>query len=239
MADAARILSGRIQGVPVTSLMSLYYTSPVLVISLKDQNITRLDQLAGKKLGGVVDGASILVWRVAMGRAGLDPDKVQFVGLDSSAQIPALISRQVDVITGQTQPADLEAEGVPVNTIPMGLDLVADSIFANDTFLKSEPETARGFLRATVKGVNYVKDNQPETVAVMSKRFPTFDTKKLDLRQKLEATWVWTKNTPPEKFGLQLVPSWQNLQDVMLESKQIDKKIDIESFVTNDFLPYK
>jgi NitT/TauT family transport system substrate-binding protein len=238
LADANRILAGRVQGVPVTSVMSLYYTSPVLVISLKDKGITKLEHLIGKKVGEAPDAANILIWRAAMTKAGLDYNKVNLVSLDPAAKIPALVSGQVEAILGQTQPADLEAEGVKVDVVPVDLDVVADSLLVNDSFLQKDAETVRAFLRAFLKGVDYVKKNEAETLQAMAKRFPTVDPKKLELRQKLEATWVWTKTTPQDKFGLQHITSWKNLQDLMFETNQIDKKVEIESFVKNDFLPY-
>jgi NitT/TauT family transport system substrate-binding protein len=239
LADANRIVAGRVQGVPVTSVMTLFYTSPVLVISLKEKGITKLEDLIGKKVGDSPDSANLLLWRAAMTKAGLDYNKVNFVALDPKLKVPALVGGQVDVIMGQTQPADLEAEGVPVNAFSLGLDIVADSVIVNDTFLKEKPDIVRAFLRASLKGLEYVKNNPAETQEIQIKRFPTVDAKKLELRQKLEATWVWTPNTPKDKFGWQLLPSWENLQNLMFETQQIDKKVEIASFVKNDHLPYQ
>jgi NitT/TauT family transport system substrate-binding protein len=238
LADAIRIVAGRAQDVPVTSVMTLYYTSPVSVLSLKEKNITKLSDLIGKKMGGSIDGASILMWRVAMTKAGLDPNKVNFVGLDPAAQVAALVKGQVDAITAQTQPADLEFEGVANNTVPLGLDVVADSVFVNDSYLQKNPDAIRAFTKASIKGVQFVKDQPAETQAIMVKKFPTVEPKKLDLYRKLEATWVWTPNTPADKFGLQSLASWGNLQDLLLETKMTEKKVDISSFVTNKYLPY-
>lgn len=239
MADANRIVAGRVQSVPVTSVMTLFYTSPVLVISLKEKGITKLEDLIGKKVGDSPASANLLLWRAAMTKAGLDYNKVNLIALDPKLKVPALVSGQVDVIMGQTQPADLEAEGVHVNAFSLGLDIVADSVIVNDTFLKENPDIIRAFLRASLKGVEYVKNNPAETQEIQIKRFPTVDPKKLELRQKLEATWVWTPNTPKDKFGWQPLQSWENLQDLMFETKQIDKKVQIDSFVKNDYLPYQ
>jgi ABC-type nitrate/sulfonate/bicarbonate transport system substrate-binding protein len=128
---------------------------------------------------------------------------------------------------------------VPTNYFPLGLDVVADSILVNDSFLKSDPDTVRAFNRASIKGVQFVKDHPTETSELMAKRFPTIDRRKLDLIRALESTWVWTKNTPPDKFGLQPLQSWNNLQDVLLETKMTEKRVDINSFVTNEYLPYQ
>jgi NitT/TauT family transport system substrate-binding protein len=239
LADANRILAGRIEGAPITSVGTLYYTSPTLVVSLKDNGITKLEDLIGKKLGDSPSSAVLLTWRVGMARAGLDYNKVDFVAVEPASKIPALISRQVDAITGQSQAADLIAEGVDVNVITIEIDAVADSFIVNDSFLQREPETVRAFMRAALKGVDYVKNNQAEALEYMVKRFPTVDRQKLEMRLKFELGWIYTKNTPTDRFGFQDLALWRNLQDIMLETKQIEKKLEVGEFVKNDYLPYK
>src|SRR6266540_2639471 len=239
LADANRILAGRIEGAPVTAVGSLYYTSPTRVVSLKENNITKLEDLIGKKLGDSPASAVLLTWRVGMARAGLDYNKVDFVAVEPASKIPALISRQVDAITGQSQAADLLAEGVDVNVINIELDAVADSFIVNDSFLQKDPETVRAFLRAALKGVDYVKNNQSEALEYMVKRFPTVDRKKLEMRLQFELGWIYTKNTPADRLGWQDLKLWRNLQDLMLETNQIDKKLELETFVKNDYLPFK
>jgi NitT/TauT family transport system substrate-binding protein len=243
LADANRIVAGRVQGVPIKSIMTLYYTSPVLVASLEDKPIRTLKELVGKKLGSAPDSANVLIWRAAMKRAGIDPEQVNFVSMDPKAQHQLLLSGQVDATLEQSGVAQMEAEGHKIHklliTEDAGFELVADSIFANEDFLKKNPELVKAFLRATLKGAMYAHEHPDEAVEEGLKIAPTFSKRQLELQFGLEESWTWTKFTPKDKFGLQSMQSWNNLQDVLFENQQIDKKIDMTELVDNSYLPYQ
>jgi NitT/TauT family transport system substrate-binding protein len=243
LADANRILAGRVQGIPVKSIMTLFYTSPVLVASMEDKPIKTLKDLVGKKLGSAPDSANVLIWRAAMKRAGIDPEQVNFISIDPKAQHQMLLSGQVDATLEQSGVARLEAEGYKIHklliTEDAGFELVADSIFANEEWLNKNPEIARAFLRATLKGGMYAHEHPSEAVDEALKIAPTFTKRQLELQYALEESWTWTKFTPKDKFGVQSIESWGNLQEVLFDNQQIDKKIDLKELVDNSYLPYQ
>jgi NitT/TauT family transport system substrate-binding protein len=243
MADANRILAGRVNGVPVKSVMSLFYTSPVLVVSPADKPIKSLDGLIGKKLGDAPDSANLLIWRAAMKRKGIEPEQVNLISVDPKAKNQLLLAGQIDAALSQSDVADLEAEGhemVKVSvTEDSGFNIVADSIFANEDYLKKNPEVVRAFLRATLKGADYTRQHPDEAIGFAQKVAPTFTQKQLQAQYQLEDSWIWNKFTPADKFGFQQVDSWNNLQDLLFDNKQIDKKIDMKELVDNSYLPYK
>jgi NitT/TauT family transport system substrate-binding protein len=243
MADANRILAGRVNGVPVKSIMSLFYTSPVLVVSPADKPIKSLDGLVGKKLGDAPDSANLLIWRAAMKRKGVDAEQVNFINVDPKAKNQLLLAGQIDAALSQSDVADLEAEGHPMYKLSVtedsGFNIVADSIFANEDFLNKNPDVVRAFLRATLKGADYTRQHPDEAIGFAQKVAPTFTQKQLEAQYQLEDSWIWNKFTPADKFGFQQVDSWNNLQDLLFDNKQIDKKIDMKELVDNSYLPYK
>jgi NitT/TauT family transport system substrate-binding protein len=241
LADANRILAGRVRGVPIKSIMAYYYTSPVLVTSMADKPIKTLAELYGKKLGEAPDSANLLIWRAAMKRAGLDPEKVNLVNIDAKAKHQLLLAGRVDASLEQSGVARLQAEGYKIHNLLItedaGFEVVADSFFANEDFLKKSPEVVRGFLRATIKGIQYGREHQDEVIAATLKRAPTFTKKQLELQYKLEDSWIFTTFTPKDRFGVQSLQSWSNLQDILFENGQIDKRIDLKELVDNSYLP--
>jgi NitT/TauT family transport system substrate-binding protein len=243
MADANRILAGRVNGVPVKSVMSLFYTSPVLVVSPAEKPIKSLNDLVGKKLGDAPDSANLLIWRAAMKRKGIEPEQVNLISVDPKAKNQLLLAGQIDAALSQSDVADLEAEGhemVKVSvTEDSGFNIVADSIFANEDFLNKNPEVVKAFLRATLKGADYTRQHPDEAIGFAQKVAPTFTQKQLQEQYRLEDSWIWNKFTPNDKFGFQQVDSWNNLQDLLFDNKQIDKKIDMKELVDNSYLPYK
>jgi NitT/TauT family transport system substrate-binding protein len=241
LAEGSRVVGGRVNGVPIKAIMTLYYTSPVLVISPADKPIKSLGELAGKKLGDAPESADTPIWRAAMVRAGLDPEKVNFVTVDPKAKNQLLLAGQLDAVLGESDAADLEGAGHPVHTFNVteesGLQITADSVIANEDWLKKNPDLARAFLRATIKGGLYAKEHPDEAIDFMAKVAPTHSREQLELQYKYEDSWIWTKFTPKDKFGFQNMEGWNNLQDLLFENKQIDKKIELTDLIDNSYLP--
>jgi NitT/TauT family transport system substrate-binding protein len=242
LADANRILAGRVNGVPIKSIMTLYYTSPVLLISPRDKPLKSLSDLIGKKIGDAPASANLLIWRAAMARKGLDERKVNFVNVDPKAKTQLLLAGQLDAVLGQSDVARLEGQGYPVHYFNVaedaGFQMVADSVIVSEDFLKRSPDVVRGFLRATIKGAHYAKAHPGEAIDAATKAAPTFSRKQLEILYNMEDGWIWTRYTPKDKFGWQPMEGWTNLQDLLFDNKQIQTKIDLKELVDNSFLPY-
>jgi NitT/TauT family transport system substrate-binding protein len=242
LAEGSRVLEGRVAGIPIKSVMTLFYTSPVMVISLADKPIKSLAELYGKKLGDAPESADTPIWKAAMVRKGLDVSKVNFVTVDAKAKNQLLLAGQLDAVLGESDAAQIEGTGRALYTFNVtddaGLQITADSVIVNEDFLKKNPDVVRGFLRATIKGGLYAKAHPREAVDLMAKVAPTFNRRQLELQYKYEDSWIWTKFTPKDKFGLQSMEGWRNLQDLLFDNKQITKKIDLEELVDNSYLPY-
>jgi NitT/TauT family transport system substrate-binding protein len=241
LAEGSRVVGGRVNGVPIKAIMTLFYTSPVMVISPADKPIKSLSELAGKKLGDAPESADTPIWRAAMVREGLDPEKVNFVTVDPKAKNQLLLAGQLDAVLGESDAAEMEGAGHPVYTFNVteesGLQITADSVIANEDWLKKNPDLARAFLRATVKGAMYAKEHENEAIDFMAKVAPTHSRDQLELQYKYEDSWIWTKFTPKDKFGVQSMEGWSNLQDMLFDNKQIDRKIELQDLVDNSYLP--
>src|SRR5207245_4574051 len=120
LADANRILAARVNGVPIKSVMTLYYTSPVLLISPKDKALKSLSDLIGKKVGDAPASANLLIWRAAMARKGLDARQVNLVSVDPKAKTQLLLAGQLDAVPRQSDVARLEGPGYHVHYFNVG-----------------------------------------------------------------------------------------------------------------------
>jgi NitT/TauT family transport system substrate-binding protein len=150
------------QAFPV--LMSGYEQAPAAIIVLKSSGITEPKQLNGKKLGSAANDATFKLFPVFAGQTGIDVSSMQIQNIEPSLREVLLAQGKVDAIPGQVFNSllELQAKGVKESDIgyfmykDYGLQLYGNSVAASPRFLKEKPEAVRGFLRATVKGLQDV-----------------------------------------------------------------------------------
>jgi NitT/TauT family transport system substrate-binding protein len=145
-------------------LMSGYEQAPAAIIVLKSSGITEPKRLNGKKLGSAANDATFKLFPVFAGETGIDVSSMQIQNIEPSLREVLLAQGKVDAIPGQVFNSllELQAKGVKESDIAYfmykdyGLPLYGNSVAASRRFLKEHPEAVRGFLRATVKGLQDV-----------------------------------------------------------------------------------
>jgi NitT/TauT family transport system substrate-binding protein len=147
------------QAFPV--LMSGYEQAPAAIIVLKSSGITEPKQLNGKRLGSAANDATFKLFPVFAAQTGIDVASMQIQNIEPSLREVLLVQGKVDAVPGQifNSLLELQAKGVKESDIgyfmykDYGLQLYGNSVAASPRFLKERPDAVRGFLRATVKGL--------------------------------------------------------------------------------------
>jgi NitT/TauT family transport system substrate-binding protein len=150
------------QAFPV--LMSGYEQAPAAIIVLKSSGITEPKQLNGKRLGSAANDATFKLFPVFAGQTGIDVSSMQIQNIEPSLREVLLVQGKVDAVPGQifNSLLELQAKGVKESDIgyfmykDYGLQLYGNSVAASPRFLKEKPDAVRGFLRATIKGLQDV-----------------------------------------------------------------------------------
>lgn len=241
LADAGIILPGKERGEPIQAVMGFYNTTPSSVISLKEKNITSLKDLVGKTLASEPAGSTTPMWRAAMVAAHVPPDQVHWIAIDSSAKVPGLLLGKFDAILGQLQPIAIEAQGKAVNIVPLGdvTHLIADSVFVNTNWLKTpgNDRVLRGFINASLKGIEYTKDHVAEAVELTNDEYPTLTKDVLTKQLAMERHWIWTPEAMKNGVGRMEEQQWQNLETILLDAKILQAPVDVKTVYTNAYLP--
>ena len=241
LADAALILAGKANGEPIKAVMGFYNTTPSSVISLKSEHITALKDLVGKTLASEAAGSTTPMWRAAMVAAHVPVDKVHWVAIDPSAKVPSLLLGKVDAILGQLQPIAIEAQGKRVNIVPLGdvIHVIADSVLVNTQWLNKpgNQRILRGFIAATLKGMEYTKNHIREAVDLTNAEYPTLSKDLLSKQLAMEHHWIWTPQAVKNGLGKMEKEQWQNLEAILLQAKILQGPVAINSVYTNSYLP--
>jgi NitT/TauT family transport system substrate-binding protein len=241
LADAALILAGRQSGEPIRTVMGFYNTTPSSVISLKSAHITSLKDLLGKTLASEAAGSTTPMWRATMIAAHVPIDKVHWVAIDPSAKVPSLLLGKVDAILGQLQPIAIEDQGKQVNIVPLGdvIHVIADSVFVNTDWLDKpgNDRVLRGFIAATLKGIEYTKDHPNEAVDLTNAVYPTLSKDVLAKQLAMEHNWIWTAQAVKNGLGKMQAEQWQNLEKILLDAKILRGQVAVNTVYTNAYLP--
>jgi NitT/TauT family transport system substrate-binding protein len=147
------------KGFPV--LLMGYEQAPAAIVFLKSSGITEPKQLEGKKLGSAANDATFKLFPIFAKHTGIDASKVTIQYIEPKLREVLLAKHDVDAIPGQIFNAilELKAKGVKEADVGSflykdhGLDLYGNGVAASRGFLKDHPDAVKGFIRATIKGV--------------------------------------------------------------------------------------
>lgn len=194
-ADTVYILS------PVNSFVFSIYSKP---------EIASVKALAGKTLGATNKGTPTdIAGRMIVTQNGLKPDSdVKFLYMK---EIPALVAAlQQGVIDAAllAAPSTLTARNFGlkelVNITAMRIPFIQHGVGTTRSYINSNQETVRAFVRAAVEGLDYVKKNRADAVAIMSKY--TKITDPAQLNEAIEAyDKAWERIPAPNQPAIEAV----------------------------------
>lgn len=231
--------AGTCQGLPVVYILSWFQKYPVSVVSRGDENIVAPADLAGKRIGlpGLF-GANYVGLRALLYAAGL---KESDVTLDSIGfnQVEALVTRQEQAVVGYTanEPIVLRAKGYAVNEIRVSdyVQLASNGILTNETVLKENPELARAFNRAFLRGLKDTIDNPDEAYEICKKFVENLARADENVQKQVLAASIamWVTPNP----GYSDPAAWENMQALLLEIGMYPRPVDVSKAFSNDYLP--
>jgi NitT/TauT family transport system substrate-binding protein len=167
------------EGVPVTSIATMYQRLPVAVFSLQKTGIRSLGDLRGKRLGipGRF-GSSYAALLASLYTHGLKPGdiSIQTIGY---TQPQSVVQGKVAAAVGYStnEPIVLERHGYRLNVLEIGTlsHLVGAGLVAGNALIARDPGTVTGFVRATMRGLADTIDH-PRAAFAVSRRVRGLNT---------------------------------------------------------------
>jgi NitT/TauT family transport system substrate-binding protein len=164
------ILNATIQGMPLKTVMG-WFDKPLHVLIARP-GINKLADLKGKKIGVSTFGSlPHTMVKEALVQQGMNPDKditVLAVG-GSGERLAALAAGSVDATPLDVAYIQRTDQLGFNNILYLGdvVDLRLGGFAVSTDKIKRSPEQITRVIRATLKGVRFVKNNKPETLAIM------------------------------------------------------------------------
>lgn len=233
------VILGRSAGIPIVSTGAVFRYNNWGVIFPKGGKVQSLKDI--KTISLYDNTWDHSCFNAMMAHEGLDLKNVNILPAASDV-VPLLLAGQVDAIGGITNAEQTEAKitGKVDTTILMAHDYGVPDVYvyvfaSSNQFLKENPDTAKKFMSATLKGLKYSVDNPDEALAIFEKLYP-------DALSKEYAKASWDATIPvlkTDNYGMQDPALWDKVQEFMLANKLIEKTTPSNELFTNDFLPSK
>lgn len=239
VSNADSFIKARGAGLPVVTVMADQPDTPFSVITLEESGITEPADMEGKKLSWFPANVPALV-EPLLNSGGLTGDDIEFVNVGRGSEVQLLASGGVDAIFGffYGQALTLEEQGMPTHAMPVrdyGVEFHGNVIYTSDDIVENRPELVEKFLRATLRGLIWTKDNMDEAMDYIIEASPDRNHG-LEVR-KLEMIYDFY-NTPEyeEYFGKMGDEKWQSSIDILASGDDLERIPEPSELYTNQFL---
>jgi NitT/TauT family transport system substrate-binding protein len=230
------------KGLPVKALMETD-RGTVFIAAPADSDVKTLEDLRGKKLGIAGPGSGEVPFvKLVLDKTGLT-DSVDLlpVGAGGPAVYNALKRGRIGAYAGYTNDlAGVQAAGLElVNILPPEYDSLPGDIFilTEETLANPEDkETAIGIMRAWNKGTQFALDNPEEALKLACNRVPEECKEQAVAQSFMDITLDAVGPREGKTLGAFDFEDSQIVLDGLLESKQIDKEIDLKQYFLEDYL---
>lgn len=239
LAAGGNVIQGRSKGMPLLVVAVIYQDDPTSFTVLKGSGITSLENLVGKRIGVQYDSSTYPEYLALMERNGID--RSELIEVPVSFGVEPLLTGQVDAFPGfLTQvPLKVKVAGYEPYIIPFkdyGVNIYGVSIITTETMTQKDPDLVRRFVKASLKGWEYVFDHRAEAIDILTAKFPEVNRTEVTEELDLLIPLILTETTKREGLGYSSKDRWSDSIDILHEQGVIDKKIDAMLLFTNEFL---
>ena len=204
------------------------------LVARKKYDNFKLEELKGKYvIGGRAGGMPEMTFEWALRQNGIDPQKDLIIdtSIAFAAMQGAFIGGTGDFVTlFEPNATSVEKEGlgyVVAYIGELGGNVPYTAYNARKSYIENNPKIIKSFCNAIQKGLDYVKNNDPETVAQkIISFFP--DTSRSDLTKMIER--YKNGNAWKEKININ-EEEWNHLQDIMIASKELTEKSPYDKLI--------
>ena len=172
VSDSSIVLH-RLNKKPVVIATSIFQTSPLVFISLREQNITSAYDLRDKRImfQKSIDDAPL---QALIRQIGLEEQDYNYVS--HNYEDDALLSGDVDVMSAyrSDQPTFYKLKNIDVNIIDpasYGIDFYGDMLFTSESYIEQNIDSVEKFVEATRKGWLYALEHKDEIIFLLQQDY--------------------------------------------------------------------
>ena len=235
------LITARANGQDFVAVATIFKDNPLAITSLKADNISSPEDLAGKTVGVYsldLSSFSDLPFLALMSRTSLDPSSMNYALIEDFQGANEIKAGNMDAMSGMfatDQQVMASQAGDDLNFIyykDYGYDVYINAIFVSGDFKQNNPDLIRRFIQATTKGYQYAIENTDAVAQLATTYDETLD---LAYQQAVMQAQVPFINNGDGQLGSMNENIWENTQDILLEFELISAPIDLSTVYTNEF----
>ena len=247
---------GHTQGVPVTVVGEVLPGLQEGVMALGDR-VKQFSDIKGQQVGIIQSDYDRICFNRLLAKNSLAPTDVSIVDPGFNLVTPLVTNKLImttgagsgerviaaetakkeikfwDLATGAEVPYSVEKASAEAGLCPR----IFIVILANTEWLKANPDTAKAFLAATMKGLKWAIENEDAAAAIFANLHPE-SQKDIDKIQWQHLAPLFCDPVNAAKgFGYNNLDTWNQVLKMYEDEKLIKSTFPIEELVTNDYVP--
>lgn len=235
VADSSIVLQ-RLRGKPVVIASTIFQSSPLVLLSLREKGITSPYDLKGQRImfQRNIDDASILAMLQLF-----DISPIDYTFVKHNFDNWVLAQGTVDVMSAYmtNQPHAYRDRGYEVNVLnpsSYGIDFYGDLLFTSEKIASTSPSTVKRFAKAVQAGWRDALNEPEKAVDVILKYYDQSRDKK-QLLQEAKSTAQVIKADYVE-IGTVLKERFERIAQTYRDLRMTDTKSSIEGLLLEDYL---
>jgi NitT/TauT family transport system substrate-binding protein len=240
-ADTAAVMGFVSQGMPIKIVGGYLRQSALAIVFPAEKGWKRFSDMGNAKIGYSAGGASSQILPALIKSAGLE-GTVQLVSMEPAAKMTAILTHQVDGVDsfGFLVVSILEGQGFKAATLPYaneGVNIPGLSLIASDDTIKKAPELVRRMVKTMEEAIVAARKDPEGAIDSLMKRTPTLNRPVVLRTLVLSFDLIepdWGKGKPLAWMSPEVI---SKSQDTLLQYGGIQKKLPVDSYFTNEFVP--
>ena len=160
----------------IVFLAAIFQTSPIILISLKESNINKINDLKNKKVMITPQSMDSINIKSMLKSQNINFDNIDFI--PDSFNLDDLINGKVDALGAflSSEPYTLKNKKVEFNIFnpsDFGFGFYGGILFTSNNELENNPKKVSDFYEASIKGWNYAFSNIEETAQLIFEKYNT------------------------------------------------------------------
>jgi NitT/TauT family transport system substrate-binding protein len=226
---------------PVRAVAQLGSHPLFQLITRKDSNVKKLEDLRGKKLGviGYQDTGYYALLAV-LAASGIKRDELEIQAVGPAGVTQLMIAKSLDGIMATPEWADaIEVAGITLDYYPIEgiFPAMAQAIVASDKIVKERPAAVGGFVKAVLQAVRDCMADPAAAAKDFVAAVPQHAGKEAEMERILRR---YVKDvyatTPASALGTFDAKRIKTVQDFYVSNKIIQSAVPVEDLYTNQFV---
>jgi NitT/TauT family transport system substrate-binding protein len=241
-ANLSTMALGVARGMPLVAIAGLIQKSPDSVISLAGAGISSPKDIEGKRGGFVPTSASDRIFPAFAKAAGVDLQKVTRLQMESSARYSILLQGNADFVIGWSftdayKIGRQRAIAPPILFADYGVNVLSVGLVVSKDTLEKRGALVKGFLAATVKGIDETLRDPAAAVEATLKLRPGADRDALMEPAKKLGDFLHTANSASKPAGWMAKADWEESRRILVEYLGMSDTVSTDALFSNAYLP--